>query len=70
MSAMGGYLAAMALDLFAGILGARGASLCVHRGGPPSADERVTYPGKARKALYRDADGNEISFGGSIPTPQ
>jgi hypothetical protein len=27
-------------------------------------DERVTYPGKARKATYRDADGNEISFGG------
>jgi catechol 2,3-dioxygenase-like lactoylglutathione lyase family enzyme len=26
-------------------------------------DERVTYPGKARKAIYRDADGNEISFG-------
>jgi catechol 2,3-dioxygenase-like lactoylglutathione lyase family enzyme len=30
------------------------------------ADERVTYPGKARKAIYRDADGNEISFGGPI----
>jgi len=29
-------------------------------------DERVTYPGKARKAIYRDADGNEISFGGAI----
>jgi hypothetical protein len=29
-------------------------------------DERVTYPGKARKALYRDADGNEIGFGGPI----
>jgi catechol 2,3-dioxygenase-like lactoylglutathione lyase family enzyme len=29
-------------------------------------DERVTYPGKARKAIYRDADGNEISFGGSV----
>jgi hypothetical protein len=27
-------------------------------------DERLTYPGKARKAIYRDADGNEISFGG------
>jgi hypothetical protein len=27
--------------------------------------ERVTYPGKARKAIYRDADGNEISFGGA-----
>ncbi len=29
-------------------------------------DELVTYPGKARKALYRDADGNEIGFGGAI----
>ena len=28
--------------------------------------ERVTYPGKARKAIYRDGDGNEISFGGSV----
>ena len=28
--------------------------------------ERVTYPGKARKAIYRDADGNEISFGGPV----
>ena len=27
-------------------------------------DERITYPGKARKAIYRDADGNEIGFGG------
>ena len=26
--------------------------------------ERETYPGKARKATYRDADGNEVSFGG------
>src|SRR5680860_621325 len=26
-------------------------------------DERVTYPGKARKAIYRDSDGNEIGFG-------
>lgn len=23
-----------------------------------------TYPGKARKTIYRDADGNEIAFGG------
>ena len=30
------------------------------------ADERVTYPGKARKAIYRDADGNEIGFGGPV----
>lgn len=27
-------------------------------------DERATYPGKARKAIYRDGDGNEIGFGG------
>ena len=33
-------------------------------------DDRVTYPGKARKAIYRDADGNEISFGGAVPTPR
>jgi len=29
-------------------------------------DERVTYPGKARKAIYRDGDGNEIAFGGPV----
>lgn len=29
-------------------------------------DERVTYPGKARKAIYLDPDGNEISFGGPV----
>ena len=29
-------------------------------------DERETYPGKARKAIYRDAEGNEISFGGPV----
>jgi predicted enzyme related to lactoylglutathione lyase len=29
-------------------------------------DERITYPGKARKAIYRDADGNEIGYGGAI----
>jgi hypothetical protein len=28
-------------------------------------DEREEYPGKARKATYRDADGNEISFAGA-----
>ena len=28
-------------------------------------DERETIPGKARKAIYRDADGNEIAFGGA-----
>lgn len=26
--------------------------------------ERERYPGKARKAIYRDADGNQIEFGG------
>ena len=26
------------------------------------ASERETYPGGARKATYRDADGNEIGF--------
>jgi hypothetical protein len=29
-------------------------------------DELVTYPDKARNAIYRDADGNEIGFGGAI----
>jgi catechol 2,3-dioxygenase-like lactoylglutathione lyase family enzyme len=29
-------------------------------------DELETYPDKARKAIYRDADGNEIGFGGRI----
>ena len=33
-------------------------------------DERVTYPGKARKAIYRDADGNEIGYGGAIVEEQ
>jgi catechol 2,3-dioxygenase-like lactoylglutathione lyase family enzyme len=28
-------------------------------------DERVTYPGKARKAIYRDPDGNSVEFGGA-----
>ena len=32
-------------------------------------DERETYPGKARKVTYRDADGNEISFGGAAEPP-
>ena len=26
-------------------------------------DERETYPGKARKAVFHDPDGNEIGFG-------
>ena len=28
--------------------------------------DRETYPGKARKVIYRDPDGNEISFGGAF----
>jgi catechol 2,3-dioxygenase-like lactoylglutathione lyase family enzyme len=28
-------------------------------------DGRESYPGKARKLLFRDADGNEIGFAGS-----
>jgi predicted enzyme related to lactoylglutathione lyase len=31
-------------------------------------DERVTYSSGARKALYRDPDGNELGFGG-MATP-
>lgn len=27
--------------------------------------DRETYPGKASKAIYRDADGNEISYASS-----
>jgi len=29
-------------------------------------DEQESYPGGARKAIYHDADGNEVSFGGGI----
>jgi catechol 2,3-dioxygenase-like lactoylglutathione lyase family enzyme len=29
-------------------------------------DEIATYSGKARKAIYRDPDGNETGFGGAI----
>jgi catechol 2,3-dioxygenase-like lactoylglutathione lyase family enzyme len=28
-------------------------------------DERLTYSNGARKALYRDPDGNELGFGGA-----
>ena len=28
-------------------------------------DERLTYSNGARKTLYRDADGNELGFGGA-----
>jgi predicted enzyme related to lactoylglutathione lyase len=31
--------------------------------------ERVTYSNGVRKAIYRDVDGNEISFGGSPVEP-
>ena len=48
--------------VFVGDLDARAADIA-SRG--LVADERVTYPGKARKATYRDPDGNEISFGGA-----
>ena len=61
----------MALDLYAGVPvsdyeAARPARVAdiASRGIEP--DERVTYPGKARKAIYRDGDGNEIGFGGAI----
>jgi hypothetical protein len=45
--------------LFVDDLDARVADIA-SRGLEPA--ERVTYPGKARKAIYRDADGNEISI--------
>jgi catechol 2,3-dioxygenase-like lactoylglutathione lyase family enzyme len=31
--------------------------------------ERVTYSNGVRKAIYRDADGNEIGFGGDPVAP-
>ena len=49
--------------VFVGDLDARVAEIA-SRGIEP--DEQVTYPGKARKAIYRDADGNEIGFGGPV----
>ena len=55
--------ACRAIHLFVDDLDARVADIA-SRGLEP--DERVTYPGKARKATYRDADGNEISFGGAV----
>jgi hypothetical protein len=51
------------LTIFLDDLDARVADIA-SRGIEP--DELVTYPGKARKAIYRDADGNEIGFGGAI----
>jgi catechol 2,3-dioxygenase-like lactoylglutathione lyase family enzyme len=32
-------------------------------------DEQVTYANGVRKAIYRDADGNEIGFGGAASDP-
>ena len=49
--------------IFAGDLDARVAEIAA-RGLEP--DERVTYSRGARKAIYRDPDGNEIGFGGAI----
>ena len=49
--------------IFVDDLDARVADIAA-RGREP--DERITYPGKAHKVSYRDADGNEISFGGAI----
>ena len=37
------------------------ASVFIHEGIEP--DRRETYSNGVRKAIYRDADGNEISFG-------
>jgi catechol 2,3-dioxygenase-like lactoylglutathione lyase family enzyme len=42
------------LDTVVGEIGARGLE----------PDERETYSNGVRKAIYRDADGNEIGFGG------
>ena len=49
--------------IFVGDLDARVADIA-SRGIEP--DELETYPGKARKTIYRDADGNEIGFAGAI----
>ncbi len=32
-------------------------------------DERLTYENGVRKAVYRDPDGNEVSFGGAPAEP-
>ena len=48
--------------IFVDDLDARVADIAT-RGIEPAEWER--YPGKARKAIYRDADGNEIAFGGA-----
>jgi hypothetical protein len=49
------------ITIFVDDLDARVAAIAT-RGIEP--DERVTYSNGVRKALYRDADGNEIGFGG------
>jgi len=33
-------------------------------------DERLTYSNGVRKAVYRDPDGNELSFGGAPVEPR
>ena len=43
------------LDAILGEIAARGVE----------PDERLTYSNGVRKVLYRDADGNEIGFGGA-----
>jgi catechol 2,3-dioxygenase-like lactoylglutathione lyase family enzyme len=52
------------LAVFEGDLDARVEEIAA-RGIEP--DERVTYGSGARKAIYRDADGNEIGFGDAFP---
>jgi hypothetical protein len=49
------------ITIFIDDLEARVAAIAA-RGIEPA--ERVTYTNGVRKALYRDADGNEIGFGG------
>ena len=48
--------------IFDGDLDARVAEIA-SRGIEP--DERESYPGGARKAIYHDPDGNELGFGGA-----
>jgi catechol 2,3-dioxygenase-like lactoylglutathione lyase family enzyme len=43
------------LDAYVAAIAARGLE----------SDERETYAGGVRKALYRDPDGNEVGFGGA-----
>lgn len=50
------------VTIFVDDLDARVAAIAA-RGLEP--DERLTYSGGVRKALYRDPDGNELGFGGA-----